>query len=59
MHATEHKRCACQIAPWARKAARRAGERLCEHGDSRLLSEAKKARRTALRAADRKAASDA
>lgn len=45
MHSTEHKRECCALMPWELRNA----DRICEHGDTRLLKaikqKAKKARR--------------
>lgn len=52
MHATEHKRDACSVAPWdAAKASRR-----CEHGDSPYKAARKATARKKRRSDDKREA---
>lgn len=53
MHATDHKHAACMTPPWQRKNA----DRVCQHGDTRLLGDLKRRARQARRAQDKREAS--
>lgn len=54
MHATEHKRDACEIPPWQARNA----DRVCEHGDSRRNAAVKATARARRRQDDRRASQE-